>query len=214
MARRGGRIYGLCRYLGIQPGCRSSLRTRTTMAGRARISGSPVMTGAFSRIAQESATAMLPALIGLDFGPVLGFELREGIPRGILQAAIEGVDGVLGLQRCQAHGTIAHDVDGKLSARRPPELLAHGLGNDDLPLAGHTGCGLHGRHLTKGVRSVSMAEARGDRRAGEGLLPVNLAVRAEFERRRGLLVELLDRLDAEHGPVDESLVEKYLGLLG
>lgn len=44
---------------------------------------------------------------------------------------------------------------------------------------------------------------------------VNLAVRAELERRRRhrLLVELLDHLDAEHGPVDESLVEKYVGLL-
>jgi len=45
---------------------------------------------------------------------------------------------------------------------------------------------------------------------------VNLALRAELERRRRnrLLVELLDQLDAEHGPVDESLVEKYAGLLG
>jgi antitoxin CcdA len=45
---------------------------------------------------------------------------------------------------------------------------------------------------------------------------VNVAVRAELERRRRqrLLVELLDQLDAEHGPVDESLVEKYIGLLG
>ena len=45
---------------------------------------------------------------------------------------------------------------------------------------------------------------------------VNLALRAELERRRRnrLLVELLDQLDAEHGPVDESLIEKYAGLLG
>jgi post-segregation antitoxin (ccd killing protein) len=44
---------------------------------------------------------------------------------------------------------------------------------------------------------------------------VNGAVRAEIERRRRqrLLVELLDHLDAEHGPVDESLIEKYVGLL-
>ena len=44
---------------------------------------------------------------------------------------------------------------------------------------------------------------------------VNLAVRADLERRRRhrLLVELLDQLDSEHGPVDESLVEKYVGLL-
>lgn len=44
---------------------------------------------------------------------------------------------------------------------------------------------------------------------------VNLALREELERRRRhrLLVELLDQLDAEHGSVDESLVEKYMGLL-
>jgi threonine/homoserine/homoserine lactone efflux protein len=39
--------------------CRSSLRTRTTVAGRARISGSPVMTGAFS--ARPVATAKASA---------------------------------------------------------------------------------------------------------------------------------------------------------
>jgi antitoxin CcdA len=44
---------------------------------------------------------------------------------------------------------------------------------------------------------------------------VNAALRGELERRRRnrLLVELLDRLDAERGPVDEVLVEKYLTLL-
>ena len=44
---------------------------------------------------------------------------------------------------------------------------------------------------------------------------VNLALRTELERRRRnrLLVDLLDQLDAEHGPVDESLVEKYSKLL-
>jgi hypothetical protein len=41
----------------------------------------------------------LPALIGFDFGLVLGFEIREGIPREILQAAVESVDGVLGFER-------------------------------------------------------------------------------------------------------------------
>jgi post-segregation antitoxin (ccd killing protein) len=45
---------------------------------------------------------------------------------------------------------------------------------------------------------------------------VNVAIRAELERRRRhrLLVELLDQLDAERGPVDEALIEKYVGLLG
>jgi len=44
---------------------------------------------------------------------------------------------------------------------------------------------------------------------------VNAAVRNELERRRRnrLLVELLDQLDAEHGPVDESLIEKYVRFL-
>jgi antitoxin CcdA len=44
---------------------------------------------------------------------------------------------------------------------------------------------------------------------------VNQALRAELDRRRRnrLLVELLDQLDAEHGPVDESLVQKYVELL-
>lgn len=54
------------------------------------------------------------------------------------------------------------------------------------------------------------------KREDEGLsAQVNAAVSAELERRRRnrLLVELLDQLDAEHGPVDESLVAKYVGLL-
>jgi hypothetical protein len=55
-----------------------------------------------TRIAQESTTATLPALIRFDFGPVLGFEVRDRIPREILQAAIEDVDGVLGRERSQA----------------------------------------------------------------------------------------------------------------
>ena len=45
---------------------------------------------------------------------------------------------------------------------------------------------------------------------------VNQALRTELERRRRnrLLVELLDQLDAQHGPVDESLISKYVELLG
>ena len=44
---------------------------------------------------------------------------------------------------------------------------------------------------------------------------VNEAIRAEVERRRRnrLLTDMLDALDAEHGPVDEALVAKYTGLL-
>jgi len=44
---------------------------------------------------------------------------------------------------------------------------------------------------------------------------VNEAMREELERRRRerLLVELVDQLDAELGPVDEALVEKYVRLL-
>jgi antitoxin CcdA len=53
-------------------------------------------------------------------------------------------------------------------------------------------------------------------REEEGLsAQVNMAVRAELERRRRnrLLTELLAGLDAKYGPVDESLIEKYVGLL-
>ena len=44
---------------------------------------------------------------------------------------------------------------------------------------------------------------------------VNQAIRIELERRRRnrLLLELLDQLDSEHGPVDEALVRKYTELL-
>ncbi len=44
---------------------------------------------------------------------------------------------------------------------------------------------------------------------------VNEAIRAEVERRRRnrLLTDMLDSLDAEHGPVDERLVAKYMELL-
>lgn len=40
-----------------------------------------------------------------------------------------------------------------------------------------------------------------------------LVEQRERRRRNRLLGELLDQLDAEHGPVDESLVEKYVQLL-
>lgn len=60
---------------------------------------------------------MFPALIGFDFGLVLGFELCEGISWEILQATIEDVNRILGLQRRQAHGTIAHNLDRELNAR-------------------------------------------------------------------------------------------------
>jgi hypothetical protein len=54
---------------------------------------------------------------------VLSFEVREGISREILQPAIEGVDGILGLERSQAHGTTVHDLDGKLRSRRPKNSI-------------------------------------------------------------------------------------------
>lgn len=73
--------------------------------------------------------------------------------------------------------------------------------------------------LTKRKVSVSLDEDLVEEleREDQGLsAQVNVAVRAELERRRRqrLLVEFLDQLDAEHGPVDESLVEKYAELLG
>jgi post-segregation antitoxin (ccd killing protein) len=72
--------------------------------------------------------------------------------------------------------------------------------------------------LTKRKVSVSLDEDLVEEleREEEGLsAQVNMAVRAELERRRRnrLLTELLAELDAKHGPVDDSLVEKYVGLL-
>jgi hypothetical protein len=72
--------------------------------------------------------------------------------------------------------------------------------------------------MTKRKVSVSLDEDLVDelKREDEGLsAQVNAAVSAELERRRRnrLLVELLDQLDAERGPVNESLIAKYVGLL-
>ena len=41
---------------------------------------------------------------------------------------------------------------------------------------------------------------------------INAAVRADLGRRRRqrLLTELLDHFDAEYGPVDEALIQKYV----
>jgi post-segregation antitoxin (ccd killing protein) len=71
---------------------------------------------------------------------------------------------------------------------------------------------------TKRKVSVSLDEDLVEEleREDQGLsAQVNLALRAELERRRRnrLLVELLDQLDAEHGPVDEPLIQKYVELL-
>jgi antitoxin CcdA len=72
--------------------------------------------------------------------------------------------------------------------------------------------------LTKRKVSVSLDEDLVEEleREEEGLsAQVNMAVRVELERRRRnrLLTELLAELDAKYGPVDDSLVEKYVGLL-
>jgi post-segregation antitoxin (ccd killing protein) len=72
--------------------------------------------------------------------------------------------------------------------------------------------------LAKRKVSVSLDEDLVEEmeREDQGLsAQVNVAVRAELERRRRhrLLVELLDELDAERGPVAESLIEKYVRLL-
>ena len=71
---------------------------------------------------------------------------------------------------------------------------------------------------TKRKVSVSLdATLVAELEAGEESLSaqVNTAVKAEFERRRRqrLLTELLDRLDAEQGPVPEALIAKYMRLL-
>lgn len=59
---------------------------------------------------------------------------------------------------------------------------------------------------------ITELEAGGEALSGQ----VNEAVRTEIQRRRRhrLLVEFLDAMDAEHGPVDERLVAKYTRLLG
>ncbi len=59
---------------------------------------------------------------------------------------------------------------------------------------------------------VAELEAGGDALSSQ----VNDAVRLELQRRRRhrLLGEMLDALEAEHGPVDEELVRKYSELLG
>jgi post-segregation antitoxin (ccd killing protein) len=72
--------------------------------------------------------------------------------------------------------------------------------------------------LTKRKVSVSLDEDLVEEleREEEGLsAQVNMAIRAELERRRRnrLLTELLAELDAKYGPVADSLVEKYVGLL-
>ena len=72
--------------------------------------------------------------------------------------------------------------------------------------------------LTKRKVSISLDEDLvAELEAGTETLSaqVNAAVRADLEirRRRHLLGELLDRLDEEHGPVDEALVEKYVEIL-
>ena len=73
--------------------------------------------------------------------------------------------------------------------------------------------------LTKRKISISLDEDLvAELEAGTESLSsqVNIAVRADLERRKRqrLLGDLLDRLAEEHGPVDESLIEKYVELLG
>ena len=72
---------------------------------------------------------------------------------------------------------------------------------------------------TKRKVSVSLDEDLvAELEAGDEALStqVNEAIRAELQRRRRhrQLGELLDELDAEHGPPDEALVRKYVDLLG
>lgn len=72
------------------------------------------------------------------------------------------------------------------------------------------------------LRSLEALRQEAIEREREGAAPDGSAsdswahTAAELKRRRRnrLLVGLLDQLDAEHGPVDDALVEKYTGLLG
>ncbi|MCP3957953.1 MAG: hypothetical protein GY719_08885 [bacterium] len=66
-------------------------------------------------------------------------------------------------------------------------------------------CKPHKDQAAKGTRAVkTRQELRGD-----------AALRDELEnrRRQRLLSEYLDQLDAEEGPVDEALIEKYARFL-
>ena len=58
---------------------------------------------------------------------------------------------------------------------------------------------------------VAALESEGENLSAQ----VNAAVREvlDHRRQRRLLAELLDRLDREHGPVDEALIDKYTRLL-
>lgn len=67
--------------------------------------------------------------------------------------------------------------------------------------------------------SVSLDEdlvAELDKRGGSLSAQVNAAVRETLahQSRQRRLAELLDTLDAEEGPVDETLVERFKRLLG
>lgn len=59
---------------------------------------------------------------------------------------------------------------------------------------------------------VAELEAEGEALSSQ----VNEAIRTELTRRRRhrLLSDMLDQIDSEHGPVDETLVRKYMDLLG
>ncbi len=72
---------------------------------------------------------------------------------------------------------------------------------------------------TKRKVSVSLdADLVAELEAGDEALStqVNDAIRVELIRRRRQrhLGEFLDELDVEHGPPEESLVRKYMDLLG
>ncbi len=96
--------------------------------------------------------------------------------------------------------------------------MGEASGNDHLqePVLLWYACGMT---TTKRKVSVSLDEDLvAELEAGGETLSsqVNEAVRLELERRRRhrLLSEMLEDLEASHGPVDEKLVRKYLELLG
>ena len=75
--------------------------------------------------------------------------------------------------------------------------------------------------MTRTKRKVSVSldeDLVAELEAGDEALStqVNDAIRTELRKRRRQrhLGQFLDDLDAEHGPVDEDLVRKYIDLLG
>src|SRR5574342_358945 len=106
-----------------------------------------------ARAAHESTTATEPALIGLDLRAVVGLQLIDGVAVVALQATRdlvdERVDATLATPGPEDDRPILGGLDLQSGALPPLHAIAHGLGNDDLPLAGEVGFGLHLTYMVR-----------------------------------------------------------------